>query len=128
MNTLITEDIKVSVESVYQPEYSNADKQHFLYAYRITIENLSAETVQLKKRYWEIFDSFGEYKTVEGEGVVGEQPVLKPNESHSYVSGCNLKSDLGYMKGYYEMINLVNEKTIVVHIPQFELITDYKLN
>lgn len=49
MNTLITEDIKVSVESVYQPEYSNADKQHFLYAYRITIENLSTETVQLKK-------------------------------------------------------------------------------
>lgn len=128
MNALITDDIKVSVETTYQQEYSNADRQHFIFAYRITIENLSSQTVQLKSRHWRIFDSFGEHKVIEGEGVVGEQPILRPNESHQYVSGCNLKSDIGYMKGYYEMINIETQRSMIVHIPKFDLIADYRFN
>lgn len=128
MSTLITQGVKVSVESVFQPEYSNADRQHYMFAYRITIENLSDQTVQLIKRHWKIFDSIGELKTVDGEGVVGEQPILNPKQSHQYVSGCNLKSDIGLMKGHYEMINLKENLGFEVKIPSFNLIADYRFN
>ncbi len=128
MNTQITSGVKVSVDVVYQPEYSNPAKMHFMFSYQITIENLGDVTVQLVNRHWDIFDSVGEFKQVEGEGVVGEQPILAPGAVYQYVSGCNLKSEIGYMEGYYEMIKEVDSNIFHVEIPRFNLIASFKLN
>ena len=128
MVTKITDGVKVSVETVYQSEYSNPANEHFMFAYQITIENLGDFTVQLMRRHWTIFDSNGTIHEVEGEGVVGEQPVIEPGQSHEYVSGCNLKTDMGSMKGSYQMRRLMDNQLIEVNIPEFHLITPYKLN
>ena len=81
MITTITDGVKVSVETQFQPEYSNPQGDHFMFAYKINIENLSDTTVQLLRRHWDIFDSNGIHREVEGEGVVGEQPVIEPGKS-----------------------------------------------
>jgi len=128
MVTQITEGVKVSVETVYQSEYSNPAQEHFMFAYKITIENLSDYTIQLMRRNWHIFDSNGTLREVEGEGVVGEQPAIEPGESHEYVSGCNLKTDMGSMKGSYLMRRLMDNQTIRVNIPEFQLVAPYRLN
>lgn len=128
MNTQITSGVKVSVDVVYQPEYSNPAKMHFMFSYQITIENLGDVTIQLINRHWDIFDSIGEFKKVEGEGVVGEQPILVPGASYQYVSGCNLKSEIGYMEGHYEMIKEIDGSIFHVEIPRFNLIASFKLN
>lgn len=128
METQTTSGVKVSVESIYQPEYSNPDNQHFMFAYRITIENRSEYTVQLLRRHWDIFDAIGEHKQVDGEGVVGEQPVLAPGDSHQYMSGCNLRSEFGYMQGYYEMLRTDEGQLFSVDIPRFNLIASFRLN
>lgn len=75
-----------------------------------------------------IFDSNGTKREVDGEGVVGLQPVIEPGNHHEYVSGCNLKTDMGSMKGFYEMIRIVDGQRFNVNIPEFQLITPYKLN
>lgn len=128
MTTQTTSGVKISVESTYQSEYSNPENEHFMFAYRITIENLSEYTVQLVRRHWNIYDSIGLNKQVDGDGVVGEQPILAPGEMHQYVSGCNLKSDMGFMEGYYEMIREIDNSIFHVHIPRFNLIANYRLN
>ncbi|SKB71046.1 ApaG protein [Sphingobacterium nematocida] len=128
MITQSTAGINVSVECIYQSEYSNPDNMHFMFAYRITIENSSDYTAQLVSRHWEIFDSIGEHKQVDGEGVVGEQPILTPGKSHQYVSGCNLKSELGYMEGYYVMVREIDGQQFKVDIPRFNLIAPFRLN
>ena len=128
MVTSITEGVKVSVETIYQPEYSNPVNEHFMFAYKVNIENLTEFSVQLLNRHWEIFDSNGSKREVDGEGVVGMQPVIDPGENHEYVSGCNLKTDMGSMKGFYEMKRVVDEEVFLVIIPEFYLLTSYKLN
>ena len=128
MVNTITEGVKVSVETVYQPEYSNPANDHFMFAYKINIENVGNNTVQLLRRHWTIFDSNGTKRVVEGEGVVGQQPVIEPGRSHEYVSGCNLKTDTGSMNGEYQMLRLVDNSVFNVKIPEFYLIAPYKLN
>ncbi|MBD1424130.1 Co2+/Mg2+ efflux protein ApaG [Sphingobacterium arenae] len=128
MNTQITSGVKVSVSVVYQPEYSNPAKTHFMFSYQITIENLGDVTIQLMNRHWDIFDSVGDFKQVEGEGVVGEQPILASGAVYQYVSGCNLKSEMGYMEGHYEMTKIVDGSVFHVEIPRFNLIASFKLN
>lgn len=123
-----TSGIKVSIECIYQTEYSNPANMHFMFAYRITIENISAYKVQLINRHWEIYDSIGEYKQVDGEGVVGQQPILERGQSHQYVSGCNLKSEFGNMEGYYTMLREIDGEFFEVKIPKFNLIASYKMN
>jgi ApaG protein len=128
MVTQITEGVKVSVETVYQSEYSNPANEHFMFAYKVNIENLTEYSVQLLSRLWNIFDSNGAHRQVEGEGVVEQQPVIEPGNSHEYVSGCNLKTDMGSMKGEYTMRRLIDDEEFKVNIPEFHLITPYKLN
>lgn len=128
MVTQITEGVKVSVDTVYQSEYSNPTNEHFMFAYKVNIENLTEYSVQLLSRYWNIFDSNGSHREVEGEGVVGQQPVIEPGESHEYVSGCNLKTDVGSMKGEYTMRRLIDDEEFKVNIPEFHLIAPYKMN
>src|SRR3569833_174542 len=121
MITIITDGVKVSVETIYQPEYSNPANDHYMFAYKISIENVGAATVQLLRRHWEIFDSNGAKREVEGEGVVGQQPDIEPGSTHENVSGCNLKTDMGSMKGQYQKPRLKDDATIDVQIPEFYL-------
>ena len=110
MISKISEGVEISVESFYQADYSNPANNEFMFAYRITIENHNNFSIKLLRRRWHIFDSNGEHRDVEGEGVVGVQPVLQPAKQFQYVSGCNLRSELGRMFGTYEMENLNNKK------------------
>lgn len=128
MVSQITDGIKISVITAYQSGYSNAEQNHYVFTYDIAIENTSNFTVQLLKRHWTIFDSNGEFRQVDGDGVVGQQPVLEPNQIHRYVSGCNLKTNIGKMQGYYEMERQIDGTSFNVVIPAFNLIVPYKLN
>lgn len=128
MITEITEGVKVSVETEYQPEYSSPSQFHFVFTYRITIENESEYTVKLLRRHWHVHDANSRVKEVEGEGVVGQQPTLEPGQLHQYVSGCNIKSGLGKMYGTYQMERIVDGKEFEVNIPEFTMIVPYKLN
>ncbi len=124
----VTEGVSVTVETFYQPNQSNPVNSEFLFAYRITIENLSTMPVQLISRHWHIVDSNGTEREVEGEGVVGQQPIIQPGENYQYVSAANLRSDIGKMYGTYQMVNLYNKKTFDVSIPEFQLIAPFKMN
>lgn len=128
MTTQITEGVKVSVETVYQREYSNPENEHFMFAYRVRIENLSGFRIKLLRRHWLIFDSKGPKREVEGEWVVGLQPTIEPGQHHEYISGCNLKSDMGSMEGSYLMCREVDGSTFLVQIPKFMLMPPHKLN
>ncbi len=128
MDTKTTEGVKVTVTSNYLPDYSSPVQQHYVFAYKISIENNSEFTVKLLRRHWYIHDATGVVREVEGEGVVGQQPVLEPGESHEYVSGCNLKTGMGKMRGTYLMERMVDGKQFKVTIPEFVLIVPYKLN
>jgi ApaG protein len=118
----VTEGIEVCVEVTYQSEFSNPHQHHFVFTYKVTIENKSQHTYQLLRRKWEVFDAAEESKVVEGNGVVGQQPILEPGDSHSYVSGCNLKSGIGKMNGTYTMEKLFDGKLIEVRVPEFQMI------
>ena len=124
----ITEGVKISVETFYQPDYSNPVNNEFMFAYRITIENSNSYPVKLLRRHWHIYDSDGSLREVEGEGVVGIQPQINPGESYQYVSGCNLRTEMGKMYGTYLMENINNKKTFDVSIPSFEMNVPYKMN
>ena len=128
MTSKISEGVEVSVETFYQPDYSNPLQSEFMFAYRITIENHNPFSVKLHRRYWKIFDSNGTYREVEGEGVVGVQPTLTPGEKYEYVSGCNLRTEMGKMHGNYQMENLNNKTMFEVNIPAFEMIVPFKGN
>ena len=123
-----TEGVKVSVVTEYQPEYSSPKQRHFVFTYRVIIENESPYTVQLLRRHWFIYDSNGDIGEVEGEGVVGKQPLLEPGESHRYVSGCHLRSGMGKMEGSYLMERTVDGKHFEVRIPTFNMIVPYRMN
>lgn len=128
MISKISEGVLTSVETFYQANYSNPADNNFVFAYRITIENHNIFSVKLLRRHWHIFDSNGTYKEVEGEGVVGVQPVIPPTEKHQYVSSCSLHSEMGRMSGTYEMQNLNTKTLFNVIIPSFELIAPSKMN
>ena len=124
----VTNGVSVSVETFYQSAQSNPLSGEYLFAYRITIENLSAVPVQLLSRHWYIIDSNGSNREVEGEGVVGEQPIIESGESYQYVSAANLRSEIGKMYGTYSMVSLYDKKGFTVNIPEFQLVAPFKMN
>jgi ApaG protein len=124
----ITDGVKVTVHTEFQDEYSAPVQDHYVFTYKITIENNSAYTIQLLRRHWWIYDALGQNREVEGEGVIGQQPVLEPGEIHEYVSGCNLKSGIGKMVGTYQMQRIVDGSSFKVRIPEFSMIVPWRLN
>jgi ApaG protein len=128
MVTQTTEGVQVSVKTTFQPGYSRPAQSHFVFTYEVTIENNSDFSIKLLRRHWFIYDSDGHTRQVEGEGVVGEQPIIEPGQMHRYVSGSNLKTNIGKMKGTYLMERIVDGSKFNVVIPDFVLIPDYKLN
>lgn len=128
MQKQITQGIQVSVDTLFEKDYSDPSASKYVFTYFITIENNSEIPVQLMRRHWDIFDTCNKIFEVDGNGVVGEQPVIKPGNLHEYNSYCELSADMGQMKGYYVMKNLNTEKEFRVQIPAFTLTADYRLN
>lgn len=116
-----TRDITIRVSVSFLPEQSEPDRGRWFWAYHIRIENGGEEPVQLLTRHWTITDGRGGQHRVEGEGVVGEQPVIQPGGSYDYVSGCPLSTPTGAMQGSYHML-LASGQTFDAHIPRFSLI------
>ena len=100
-----TDGVTVRVSVSYLPEQSEPRRGRWFWAYHIRIENESARAVQLLTRHWVIIDGRGARHSVEGEGVVGEQPLIAPGASFDYVSGCPLQTPSGAMQGSYRMID-----------------------
>ena len=96
-------NIKVDVETRYIEEQSNPEQNYYVFAYTITIQNQGQQTAQLLTRHWVITDSNHKIQEVRGDGVVGEQPILKPGEQFVYTSGTMLETSVGTMKGSYQM-------------------------
>ena len=115
-----TEGIRVQV----RPRFSLADSDPadgtFVFSYEISMANESDSTAQLLFRHWRIHDSAGDDSVVDGEGVVGEQPVLEPGESHEYRSYCVLRSPVGFMEGHYTFVRPDGEQ-FKVEVPRFQL-------
>tara|TARA_Y200000002_G_scaffold367927_1_gene360463 strand:- start:2 stop:388 length:387 start_codon:yes stop_codon:yes gene_type:complete len=128
MVTQITRGIKVSIKTSFEGTYYKESKLHYAFEYIVKIENQSKELVQLNSRHWNILDSLNDDETVNGEGVIGKKPVLKPGEVHTYSSGCLLASPYGAMYGFYRMINLNSTKKFNVVIPTFKLSAPFALN
>ena len=128
MISKISEGVTISVETFYQPEYSNPSSNEFMFAYRITIDNNNNFPVKLLRRHWHILDATGSKREVEGEGVIGVQPQINAGENYQYISGCNLKTEMGKMYGNYLMENVNNNKRFNVQIPAFEMIVPFKMN
>ena len=128
MVSQVTKGVKITVRTHFQPAYSRPEMSHFLFTYKILIENRSEYSVQLLRRHWHIFDSNGEHREVEGDGVVGQQPVLMPNEIYEYESACNLTTDMGKMSGVYQMMRVIDKENFNVEIPEFKLIAPQRLN
>jgi len=124
----ITKGIKVTVATNFEGSFYKSHRLHYAFAYTVTIENQGNQKVQLKQRHWDIHDALNELELVDGAGVVGETPVLEPNQSHSYTSGCYLISPFGSMSGYYLMQNLESGQTFKVGIPRFRLNASFAIN
>jgi ApaG protein len=116
-----TRDVRVTVRSFYLADQSRPDDSHYVWAYRVRIENQGRETVQLLRRTWQITDARGRTQHVHGAGVVGEQPVLEPGESFEYTSGTPLDTPSGFMVGAYHMIIPASGEQFDVAIPAFSL-------
>ena len=128
METAITEGIEITVDTNFRSDFSSIPENLYFFNYRITIQNHNNFNVQLIKRDWYIFDSLNDPNFVSGDGVVGEQPILKPSQNFTYTSGCELQSEIGFMKGFYTFKNLSSGEFFQVFIPKFKLIYPPKLN
>jgi ApaG protein len=128
METLTTHGIKISVQPFYLPNESYPAQQKYVHAYHIVIENLSDDTVQLLRRHWYILESNGIRREVQGDGVIGQQPVMNPRERHEYTSWCPLMTDIGKMHGYFVMVRKSDNREFEVQVPEFRLIPPFKLN
>ncbi|MBR9866541.1 MAG: Co2+/Mg2+ efflux protein ApaG [Oceanospirillales bacterium] len=99
----VSHNIAIHVETAYLPEQSDPEKKRYVFSYHITITNNDPQPVQLLRRHWRIVDGDEQAQEVEGEGVIGEQPVIEPQQSYSYTSGTVLGTRVGSMQGHYLM-------------------------
>ena len=123
-----TAGIRVDVRVYYLEEQSRPDNGRFVWAYHVRIHNGTSETVQLLRRSWRITDGSGQVMLVEGEGVVGEQPVLAAGESFEYTSGTPLATPSGFMTGTYHMLRRDSGERFDVAIPLFSLDSPHQDN
>ncbi|ASA55392.1 Co2+/Mg2+ efflux protein ApaG [Vibrio gazogenes] len=119
--------IKVQVHTKYIPEQSLPEQDRYIFAYIITVKNLSQETVQLIGRRWLITDANGKQMSVEGDGVVGEQPFIAANDEYTYTSGTALETPVGVMQGQYIMHDSEGEE-FTAEIEPFRLYVPHILN
>jgi ApaG protein len=123
-----SQGVTISVETFFQPDYSNVLKSEYVFAYKINILNTNSFAIQLLRRHWYVVDSDGSKKEVEGEGVIGQQPIIEPDANYQYISGTNFTTDMGKMFGTYTMQNLYTQENFEVTIPEFVMIAPFKHN
>ncbi|WP_116128408.1 Co2+/Mg2+ efflux protein ApaG [Lewinella sp. IMCC34183] len=130
MTSLITQHVRVSAESFYQERYSQPEQGQYVHAYRIRIENCGDLPIQLLSRSWEVIDAGGGRRHVEGDGVVGQQPVIAPGESYEYNSWVQFETPIGAMQGSYVMFREQDgvEQYFHVTVPRFLHIDPAVLN
>ncbi|MBN67056.1 MAG: Co2+/Mg2+ efflux protein ApaG [Rickettsiales bacterium] len=121
-----THKIKVTVEPEFLADYSEPIDEHYVWAYTVQVENGSDQTLQLVERHWDITDASGQMQVVEGEGVVGEQPILLPGEGFKYTSGTALPTPSGIMVGRYRM-QADDGSNLDIDIPAFSLDSPYQI-
>lgn len=126
MFSKVTHAIKVTAIPQFLDQHSEPDEDHFVWAYTIQLENNGDETVQLLNRHWKITDAHGLTQEVRGEGVIGEQPVLKPGEAYRYTSGTALGTSSGIMFGEYEMETPEGQR-FHIEVPAFSLDSPYQV-
>ncbi len=117
-------DIHISTVSQFVPQQSDSVSGRFVFSYTVTIENRSNEPYQLLSRHWVIQDGNMKVEEVYGEGVIGEQPLIKAGDSYSYTSGAVLETDMGIMEGRYffkAQSESEQDENIEVPIPKFLL-------
>ena len=119
-NVAETRGVIVRVSVSYLPEQSEPSRGRWFWAYHVRLENVGPMAVQLLTRHWIITDGRGSRHSVEGEGVVGEQPMIAPGSSFDYVSGCPLATPTGSMEGTYQMLG-EDGSAFDVDIPKFAL-------
>ncbi len=115
-----TRDLRITVSPTFLAEQSSPSEQHYVWAYHVEIANEGEVTVQLMTRCWHITDARGQTRTVEGPGVVGEQPLLRSGETFSYTSGAPLQTPSGFMVGTYQMVTADGDR-FDAEIPAFSL-------
>ena len=128
MSSKTIHSIVIGVRTHFREDLSTPEAENYFYNYEITIENKSEYRVQLLKRYWRIDHLTIGSNIVTGDGVVGEQPILEPNQSFDYTSGCEIWNSIGRMTGYYTFKNLDTGDHFSVAIPEFKLIFPPLLN
>lgn len=128
MKTLVTKGIKISVDTNFEGTFFKNYKIHYAFGYTITIENISNDTVQLTSRHWNIYDSLNDLEVLDGEGVIGKKPIIEPNESYTYSSGCLLTSTIGAMKGHFNMVNFSTSEKFRVYVPTFKFSAPFSQN
>ncbi|MDG1778467.1 MAG: Co2+/Mg2+ efflux protein ApaG [Flavobacteriaceae bacterium] len=124
----ITNGIKISVQTHFEGTFYKEEIIHFAFSYEVSISNERQNPVQLLSRVWHISDALNSKESVEGDGVIGEQPIIHPNETYIYSSGCTLKSPFGSMKGLYSMVDLLDNNMFKAKIPTFKLCTEFAQN
>ena len=117
----VTREVRVTVRAFFLADQSEPERSHYVWAYRVSIANEGRQTVQLLRRTWLITDARGRTQSVQGDGVVGEQPVLDPGESFEYTSGTPLSTPSGFMRGAYHMAVSATGEAFDVAIPVFSL-------
>ena len=124
----VTRGIRVEVRARFLPERSDVDEGTWVFAYDVRITNDSARVVQLVSRRWVITDASGNQEVVEGPGVVGEQPILGPGESHAYTSFCPLGTPFGSMEGSYRMVPRDGADPFDAVVAPFSLAEPFSIN
>lgn len=117
----ITKDISVTVWPEFIDGKITAEDELYVWSYKVLIENRCLEPIQLVRRAWYIIDEKGNIQEVSGEGVVGEKPIILPNNSYKYSSGIHLNSPSGIMKGKYFIKKINNNEILEIEIPSFSL-------
>tara|TARA_A100001035_G_C27624671_1_gene427086 strand:+ start:379 stop:771 length:393 start_codon:yes stop_codon:yes gene_type:complete len=124
MYSKTTGGVTVTVTPYFLDDQSSPKEDHYVWAYQVNIKNSSSNTIKLNHRNWVIIDANGKVINIQGEGVVGEFPVLQPGESFEYTSGTPLKTSNGFMQGFY-LMSQNNGEQLKIDIPAFSLDSPY---
>ena len=123
-----TNGITIEIASRYEKGHSKPSLKKHVHSYHVNIINKNEHATQLLRRQWFIHDSDQTIREVEGDGVIGVQPIIRPGGNHNYMSWSVLQTAIGKMHGNYTMLNLETKEEYIVEIPEFRLVADHKLN
>lgn len=122
-STAVTRGVRITVEPKFLPDYSEVANKRYIYGYRVRIANEGDTPVRLMRRHWVIVDGEGERHDVEGEGVIGQQPLIEPGHVYEYSSFCPLSTRWGTMEGSY-FFSTPDEQDFEAEVARFYLVAD----